>query len=222
MLHAVALPILESSSAPTAHEALRRAVIAREGARSSRRSARGSELWPALIAGRWSLLDAFTASGIRYLVAYENPPAVTGSRALRLHERTVLEHALDGRAGKWIALEIDLSESAVARILSAALRKIGAADLAALAGARTARFEALDGATIDDALAIARVAPVQRPMARLSDAERDVALCLLGGMRRAVIARQRGTSPRTVANQITSIYHKLGISSCRELMAQLT
>jgi DNA-binding CsgD family transcriptional regulator len=41
-------------------------------------------------------------------------------------------------------------------------------------------------------------------------------------MRRAVIARQRGTSPRTVANQITSIYHKLGISSCRELMAQLT
>lgn len=73
-----------------------------------------------------------------------------------------------------------------------------------------------------DALAMARVAPVQRPLARLSDAERDVAMCLLGGMRRAVIARERGTSPRTVAHQIASIYPKLGISSHRELMAQLT
>jgi DNA-binding CsgD family transcriptional regulator len=41
-------------------------------------------------------------------------------------------------------------------------------------------------------------------------------------MRRAVIARERGTSPRTVAHQIASIYHKLRIPSHRELMAQLT
>lgn len=196
-------------------------MIARERARSPRRSAAGSELWPALIAGRWSLLDAFTASGRRYIVAYENPAAATEPRALQPHERAVLEHALEGRAGKWIALEMDLSESAVARILCAALRRIGAPNLAALAGARTAVFEALDGVATDDALAMAQVAPVQRPLARLSDAERDVAMCLLGGMRRAVIARERGTSPRTVANQITSIYHKLGLSSFRELMAQL-
>jgi DNA-binding CsgD family transcriptional regulator len=217
-----AVHLAPSSSAPTAREALRRAVIARERARSTRRSAGGSELWPALIAGRWSLLDAFTASGRRYIVAYENPAAATEARALRPHERAVLEHALEGRAGKWIALEMDLSESAVARILCAALRRIGAADLAALAGARTALFEALDGVATDDALAMARMAPSQRPLARLSDAERDIAMCLLGGMRRALIARERGTSPRTVGNQIASIYHKLGISSCRELIAQLT
>jgi len=210
------------SSAPTAREALRRAVIARERARSQRRSAGGSELWPALIAGRWSLLDAFTASGRRYIVAYENPAAATEPRVLRPHERAVLEHALEGRAGKWIALEMDLSESSVARTLCTALRRIGAADLAALAGARTALFEALDGVVTDDALAVARVAPVRRPLARLSGAERDVAMRLLGGMRGAAIACERGTSPRTVANQITSIYHKLGISSRRELMAQLT
>lgn len=217
-----AVHLAPGSSAPTAREALRRAVIARERARSQRHSTGGGELWPALIAGRWSLLDAFTASGRRYIVAYENPAAATETRALRPHERAVLEHALEGRAGKWIALEMDLSESVVARILCAALRRIGAADLAALAGARTAVFEALDGAATDDALAMARVAPTQRSLARLSDAEREVATCLLGGMRCAVIARERGTSPRTVANQITSIYHKLGISSRRELMAQIT
>jgi len=217
-----AVDLAPSSSAPTAREALRRAVIARERARSPRRSAAGSELWPALIAGRWSLLDAFTASGRRYIVAYENPAAAPEPRALRPHERAVLEHALEGRAGKWIALEMDLSESTVARILCAALRRIGAADLAAAAGARAALFEALDGVATNDALALARVAPGPWPLARLSDAERHVAMCMLGGMRRAGIARERGTSQRTVANQIASIYHKLGISSRRELMVQLT
>jgi DNA-binding CsgD family transcriptional regulator len=217
-----AVHLAPSSSAPTAREALRRAVIARERARSPRRSAGGSELWPALIAGRWSLLDAFTASGRRFIVAYENPAAPTDTRALRPHERAVLVHALEGRSGKWIALEMGRSDSAVARILCAALRRIGAADLAALAGARTALFEALDGMATDDALAMARVAPAEWPLARLSDAERDVAMRLLGGMRGAAIARERGTSPRTVANQITRIYHKLGISSRRELIAQLT
>jgi DNA-binding CsgD family transcriptional regulator len=66
------------------------------------------------------------------------------------------------------------------------------------------------------------MARVQRPLAPPSDAERDIAMCLLGGMRRAVIVRERGTSPRAVAHQIASICHKLGISSHRELMAQLT
>lgn len=217
-----AMHLAPRSSAPTAREALRRAVIARERARSTRRSAGGSELWPALIAGRWSLLDAFTASGRRYIVAYENPPAATEPRALRPREQAVLEHALEGRAGKWIALQMDLSESAVARILSAALRRIGAADLAALAGVRTALFESLDGVATDDVLTMACVTPMQQPLTQLSSAERDVAMCLLGGMRRALIARKRGTSPSTVGNQIACIYHKLGISSVRELMAQLS
>jgi DNA-binding CsgD family transcriptional regulator len=116
---------------------------------------------------------------------------------------------------------MDLSESTVVRILRAALRRIGVTDLAALVGARTALFEALESLATQDLLAMARV-PVQRPLARLSHAERYIATCLLNGMRSEVIARERGTSPRTVSNQITSIYHKLGISSRRELLAQLT
>ena len=45
---------------------------------------------------------------------------------------------------------------------------------------------------------------------------------LLGGKRSAAIARERGTSPRTVAHQITSTYQKLGVSSRRELLALFT
>jgi DNA-binding CsgD family transcriptional regulator len=63
---------------------------------------------------------------------------------------------------------------------------------------------------------------LQQPLAQLRSAERDITLCLLGGLRLAQIARERGTSRHTVANQIASIYHKLGISSRRELMARLS
>jgi DNA-binding NarL/FixJ family response regulator len=209
------------SSAPTAREALRRAVIARERARSRRRSAGDRELWPALVAGRWSLLDAFTASGTRYIVAYENPAEATELRALLPHEHAVVEYALEGRSGKWIALEMELSESVVARALRTALRRLGVTGIAALASARTALFETVEDMVAVDSLAMARVTPGQRPMAHLSGAERDIATCLLSGMRPPVIARERGTSPRTVSHQIASIYHKLGVSSHRELLAQL-
>jgi DNA-binding CsgD family transcriptional regulator len=39
---------------------------------------------------------------------------------------------------------------------------------------------------------------------------------------RAAIARERGTSPRTVAHQISSSYQKLGVSSRREPVALST
>ena len=45
---------------------------------------------------------------------------------------------------------------------------------------------------------------------------------ILGGKRAAAIARERGTSIRTVSKQITSIYKKLGVSSRREALALLT
>lgn len=210
------------ASAPTAREALRRAVIARERARTGRRSATDQELWPALVAGRWSLIDAFTAGGTRYIVAYENPAETTALRALRPQERILLEYALAGRSGKWAALELELSESAVTRTLRTALRRIGVADTAALAGVRTALFEPLECLNAGVALAMTRLTPAALSLATLSDAERAIVAAILGGKRIAAIARERETSSRTVAHQIASIYKKLDVSSRRELLALLT
>jgi DNA-binding NarL/FixJ family response regulator len=207
------------ASTPTAREALRRAVLARERARAGRR--RSGELWPALIAGRWSLFDAFTAAGTRYVVAYENPDEPTALRALQPREQAVLEHALAGRSGKWVALELALSESAVTRTLHTALRKIGVADTAALAGVRNARFEPLDGVDPSTGLAIAELTAAADSLPRLSDAERDIVSGILGGKRISAIAHDRQTSPRTVAHQLASVYKKLGVSSHRELLALL-
>src|SRR5262245_55187741 len=185
------------------------------------RSAGDGELWPALVAGRWSLVDAFTAGGTRYIVAYKNPAGAAELRALSPVERLVLEHALDGRSGKWIALELELSQPTIARALRAALHMIGVADLSAAAGIRTALFEPLEDVGRDDMLAVARISPTTLALARLSRAERDVALAILRGERLAVIARQRGTSLRTVANQVANVHQKLGVSSRRELLARL-
>lgn len=55
----------------------------------------------------------------------------------------------------------------------------------------------------------------------LTDAERDIVEGLIAGEVSGDIARLRGTSPRTIANQVASIFRKLGVSSRAELGARL-
>jgi DNA-binding NarL/FixJ family response regulator len=54
---------------------------------------------------------------------------------------------------------------------------------------------------------------------RLTRAERAVAAAAARGASNEDIARERRTSTRTVANQLASIYRKLGIASRAELAA---
>jgi DNA-binding CsgD family transcriptional regulator len=56
---------------------------------------------------------------------------------------------------------------------------------------------------------------------RLTRAEREVTALLVAGLSNAEIARRRGSSPRTVANQVASIFQKLGVSSRLELQAAI-
>ena len=55
------------------------------------------------------------------------------------------------------------------------------------------------------------------PLPSLTSAERDVALRALAGASNREIAVARGSSERTVANQLSSIFKKLGIGSRAEL-----
>ena len=63
------------------------------------------------------------------------------------------------------------------------------------------------------------VAEAPRP---LSPAEREVALLAVQGATNAAIARRRGTSDRTVANQLAAVFEKLGVHSRAELAALLS
>lgn len=55
----------------------------------------------------------------------------------------------------------------------------------------------------------------------LSPAEREVAALAREGLSNAEIARARGVAVRTIANQLASIFRKLGVGSRVELAAVL-
>ena len=63
--------------------------------------------------------------------------------------------------------------------------------------------------------------PHPEALSQLTAAELSIALEVLRGASNAAIARQCGTSVRTVANQLRTIYRKLAIRSRRELARRL-
>lgn len=56
---------------------------------------------------------------------------------------------------------------------------------------------------------------------RLTASERDVLARVLRGQSNSTIAFERGRRPRTVANQVASLFRKLGVRSRAELVAHL-
>lgn len=57
--------------------------------------------------------------------------------------------------------------------------------------------------------------------ASLTTAEREVARALLEGDSNAQIAKARGRSERTVANQVAALFRKIGVGSRAELLLAL-
>ncbi len=82
---------------------------------------------------------------------------------------------------------------------------------------RGARFEAMG---CELAVIELEPHPVVMPES-LTAHERQVAALVLEGLTTAEMAETRGTSPRTIANQLASIYRKLGVASRAELVIAL-
>jgi DNA-binding CsgD family transcriptional regulator len=66
-------------------------------------------------------------------------------------------------------------------------------------------------------------APLERPasLRQLTPAECEVARLAASGLSNAEIGRLRGASPRTIANQLASIFRKLEVGSRVELITRL-
>ncbi len=63
------------------------------------------------------------------------------------------------------------------------------------------------------------LAPIALPPT-LTEAERSVVEQVVRGASNAEIAKERGRSMRTIANQLASAYRKLGVSGRAELLAR--
>jgi len=88
---------------------------------------------------------------------------------------------------------------------------------------RRPEVEALRGFTMrvgGRELLVLSAAPPSGGAEGLSGAEREVMEALLRGDSNAAIAHRRRRSARTVANQVASVFRKLGVGSRAELAAQ--
>ncbi len=227
VLHAEGQPRKSSS----ARDALMTSVRRMERARTSkerRDPERALELWQGLVAGEWSLVEKWESDGRRYIAAYRNRPDVRDPRALTAHESAVLHYASRGASNKEIGFALGLPAGSVATAVSQLLRKLGCqsrVDLVALAWAKGAlgraaeRFDVPLGDGIDEVAVLALPAAQNAVLfARLTVAEREVAGVIVTGASTASIARSRGTSEHTVANQLRRIYQKLGVRTRAELV----
>jgi DNA-binding CsgD family transcriptional regulator len=109
-------------------EDLRAAVAALDRARGPlrRRDPEDAvEMWKAMVAGRWSLLDHFDSDGRRFVVAVRNAASVPDARGLTRRESQVLAQVALGQSNKMVAYELGLSLSTVAAHLASARAKLG-------------------------------------------------------------------------------------------------
>lgn len=230
-------------------DAIRDAVLAIERGRGGERPGvhDRATVWFALVGGRWSVVDHFERDGRRYFVAQQNEPAEVHVRALSAREHAIAHLVAVGSPNKFIAYSLGLAISTIATHLAAAKRKLGVTsrlELISLLTAfrptreRTSSADAVvrrplmsssDGTVhvLEPELAgtsyIAISLASERRLADpLSPVEREIVNDVLAGLSNLEIATKRERSARTIANQLASIFRKLGVGSRFELTAQLT
>lgn len=210
---------------PSLRDALRAAVRRREvaiGPERRRDPARALELWQGLVAGRWSLVDRWEDGATRYVTAIPNAPDVLDPRGLTRREAEVVNYAARGASNKEIAYALGVRISSVGSALAGAMRKLGVqrrAQLPALVGGMRAEVSELRLGGQELRVIGARSEAPEEGV--LSTAEAAVVGGLLRGETDRCIATRRGTSIRTVQNQVRSIFRKLGVRSRGELASKL-
>ena len=171
--------------------------------------------------------------GKRLLLACRNEPRTAPLRGLTSREQSVMEYAALGHQFKYIAHELGLSLGAVSIIVDRVLRKLGLESRADFDSAIWRRrhegvvirippgleieIVEIDGETLLVLHCEAAESCGAQPI--LSSAEAEVLRALASGLTNAQIARARGTSPRTVANQVQSLLRKFGMQSRHQLGA---
>jgi DNA-binding NarL/FixJ family response regulator len=144
-------------------------------------------------------------------------------RALSRKEREVFERLIRGSCQKEIAYDIGVALTTVSAHVRFSLHKLGLENWEAAVLVSTALEHgtievAADSDSESDDILVLNVRLSEQELARLTGAERTVALFALDGCTNAQIATIRHCSPRTVANQVASAFRKLGVRCRLELI----
>jgi DNA-binding NarL/FixJ family response regulator len=171
-----------------------------------------------LVAGDWTLVDVHRSdTELRVLFR-------AGATLISAREQEVLQAVLSGTPDRELSRQMGITRQCVCGHLGNGLTKLGVPSRFGALEAWRALLEAEKGragravlaevAFGEQTLLSLRVPIPPRPEleVRLSSAETDVAWMVCDGLSNRDIALSRGTAERTVANQVASIFSKLGVS----------
>ncbi|HEY1534625.1 MAG TPA: helix-turn-helix transcriptional regulator [Polyangiaceae bacterium] len=192
-----------------------------------------ARLWRDLARGLSTTIDAFFSKERCYLILADQLPG--SAQPLEARRLEIIEAILGGSRQKNIAIDLNVAPSTVALKSKCALESLGAIGkpsrshpllmLAARAAAegedwtaRVANFLIYDERKL-------RVVSIPHPECQLADslptAEREVSRRLIEGFSYKQMSEERGTSVRTIANQVSAVFGRLGVSGRNELVQHL-
>ena len=197
-----------------------------EASESARETTDLALLWHGLLAARFFVVDTYCSHGRCYALLEH----ARGRRRPRPSGIGILQRVFQGESQKVIASELRLSVATVSchsmRALRAVARQhhVSRAPIVLVMAALAAcglRLEAarLEEVRTDGRWLISVEVPGQSLRARLSASEWQVARLAIEGETHAEMARARGTSERTIANQLAAVFDKLGAFGRSELRA---
>lgn len=184
-------------------------------------------VWYALLSGSATFATEFTSGGRVYVVLKLRDPSGDASSTLTERELDVVIRHANGVSSKCVGLSLGIGAPTVSAHLASALRKLGLESLGDLVRlherltrpAKDLRVMTLTQGT-PRAWIVSQRAP-EEPI-ELTAAERAVARLVAAGLSNAAIAALRRRSERTVANQVASLLHKLGIQSRHQVGRRIT
>lgn len=172
-----------------------------------------------LLGGHWTVVDVERReSELRVMMR-------SGGGLMSTRENEVLRSVLSGVPDRELSLRMGITRQCVCGHLGNGVSKLGAESRFTALQAWRVLGEAEKGragrATVaevpygeDNLLSLrCEIAPRPEIEVRLSSAETHVAWLVCDGLSNREIAMERGTAERTVANQVASIFNKLGV--CR-------
>lgn len=197
--------------------------------RPASRTAPEAIFWHGLITGAFRLVEASYQDSCYLAIAREQ--GIAASKLTNL-ELILLHRVFQGVPQKNLAFEFDVSAATISQLLGGARLKLGLGDrmsstplpivllalkqsgATSLPSARFARFQRAGQEHLE--LGLSPLEP--EALDELSGGERHVALLFAWGATYRQIADQRGTSPRTVSNQLANICTKLRVHGRFELI----
>lgn len=192
-------------------------------------------VWQRFVDGTLTVVDAFSSKERCYLlVEAREPERAPDPEDRSRRDFAILQRALSGEMQKVVAYELERSGSAVSHAAASALRLLGLElsarrapmllILCACADACGSTTAAARISSLDGDPGARFLISVERPDRRLPDvlspAEGDVVRGIVDGLTNVAIAGGLKSS-RTVANQIASVFKKLGVGSRAELLCRL-